>query len=140
MITSLPVHGSLSDPNAGAIGAVPYTLASYGDVVTYTPVQYYNGADAFQYVANDGGTPPNGGDSEVANVFVTVGGPQAVYAFPLDSDPGWSVEGEWPSASRRDRAGLRMAIRIRPRARPARMCTEWRSVVIIRRRLAVLIT
>ena len=95
VITSLPVHGSLSDPNAGAIGAVPYTLASYGDVVTYTPEQYYNGADAFQYVANDGGTPPNGGDSDVANVFVTVGGPQAVYVFPLDSDPGWSVEGEW---------------------------------------------
>ena len=82
VITSLPLHGSLSDPNAGAIDTVPYTLASYGALVTYSPEQYYNGADAFQYVANDGGTPPNGGDSDPANVFLEVGGPQAVHVFP----------------------------------------------------------
>jgi hypothetical protein len=28
-------------------------------------------------------------------VFKTLVGPHAVYSFPLDADPGWSVQGEW---------------------------------------------
>ena len=26
---------------------------------------------------------------------ITVGGPQQVYSFPLDTDPGWAVQGQW---------------------------------------------
>ncbi len=70
IITSLPANGSLSDPNAGAIGAVPYTLANGGNVVTYDPNAA--GPDSFTFKANDGGTPPFGGDSNTATVSIDV--------------------------------------------------------------------
>ncbi|MDP7030408.1 MAG: proprotein convertase P-domain-containing protein [Phycisphaerales bacterium] len=53
-LTSLPASGGLSDPNGGPIGSVPYTLASYGDVVTYTPDAGFMGGDAFTYRTYDG--------------------------------------------------------------------------------------
>ncbi len=71
IITSLPAHGSLADPNGGAIASAPYTLASHGDQVTYTADDYV-GSDGFQYKVNDGGTPPYGGDSNIANVLITL--------------------------------------------------------------------
>ncbi len=96
VITSLPQHGMLADPAAGAIGSVPYTLVGGGNVVQYTPSFYYAGTDSFQFVANDGGTPPQGGDSNTATITVSVvAAPQLVYSFPLDTNPGWTVEGAW---------------------------------------------
>ena len=75
IITSLPGHGSLNDPQAGAIAAVPYTLANGGNQVVYTPTPGYRPSDSFQYQAHDGGTPPTGGGSNLATVNLTIGGP-----------------------------------------------------------------
>ncbi len=72
IITSLPSHGSLSDPGAGGITAVPYTVASNGNQVIYTPTTGYSGTDNFTFKANDGGVPPYGGDSNQANVSVSI--------------------------------------------------------------------
>lgn len=95
VITALPSHGRLSDPGAGSITTVPYALAGYGDQVTYRPKPYYSGADSFTYRANDGGTAPDGGDSNTATVSVTIGGTQCAYNFPLDTNPGWTTQGQW---------------------------------------------
>ncbi len=96
-IVSLPEHGTLTDPGAGAITAVPHTLtdAGSGNMVNYDPDPWYAGPDSFQFHANDGGVPPEGGDSNTATVSVTVGGPQVVHSAPLDADPGWTTSGEW---------------------------------------------
>jgi hypothetical protein len=98
VIVSLPPHGSLADALAGPITTVPYSLVSHGDQVVYTPGPYYSGSDSFTYAANDGGVPPEGGDSNVAMVSISVlaGASQAVFRFNMDSDPGWSEDrGHW---------------------------------------------
>ena len=72
IITSLPTHGDLSDPNAGNILAVPYTLASGGNQVDYQVDAGYTGPDSFQFKATDGLAPPTGGESNTSTVYVTV--------------------------------------------------------------------
>ncbi len=72
IITALPYNGSLHDPNGGAITAAPYTLLSEGNVVDYIPDTNYYGSDSLDYKANDGGTFPQGGDSEEATVTISV--------------------------------------------------------------------
>ncbi|MBN2561463.1 MAG: ankyrin repeat domain-containing protein [Phycisphaerae bacterium] len=96
IVTSLPTHTLKDAGNDHVItaGELPYTLVANGNQVTYVPGTG-SGSYSFEYKANDGGTPPDGGDSNVSTVYITVGGPQAVYAFPLDSDPGWATQGEW---------------------------------------------
>lgn len=89
-ITALPPHGTLKDPNGSVIASVPYTLAASGNQVLYKGTLNYQGTDGFQYKANDGTF-----DSNVGTVTMTVGGPQPIYTFPLDADPGWSVQGQW---------------------------------------------
>jgi hypothetical protein len=91
-ITSLPGHGNLSDPCAGAITGAPYTLAGNGSEVVFTPEPEYLGLDSFQFKADDGGSPPSGGDSNVATVLMSIGG--AIYAASMDNEPGWSASGE----------------------------------------------
>ncbi len=97
IIDSLPTDGTLSDPAAGVIDTVPYTLVDGGNQVVYTPDWWYIGGDSFMFKANDGGEPPTGGDSNVATISIEVLLPEAepIYSFPLDSDPGWSIEGLW---------------------------------------------
>jgi uncharacterized repeat protein (TIGR02543 family) len=98
IITSLPTNGSLRDPGAGGIIAVPYTLAGNGNQVIYTPATDYTGPDNFIFKANDGGVPPDGGDSNLANVSVSVIPPgPAVFltegfesAFVSGAPPGWT--------------------------------------------------
>jgi len=90
IIVSLPPNGQLKDPNGGLIGAVPYTLLAGGNQVLYKGAFNYQGVDVFTYKANDGGL-----DSNTANASATVGGPQPVYSFPLDSDPGWARDPDW---------------------------------------------
>jgi hypothetical protein len=95
-IVALPAHGSLADPNGGAITSVPYALVSGGHAVIYTPATWYVGADSFQFLANDGGTPPDGGDSNIATMLLNVYGvPEVLYSFPLDTNPGWATTGAW---------------------------------------------
>ncbi|MBP7936182.1 MAG: hypothetical protein KA354_16190 [Phycisphaerae bacterium] len=88
-ITSLPAQGSLRDPLGGVIQTAPYHLAGNGQIVQYLPAIGYAGTDSFQFTVNDGE------DSAPATVSINVGGPEPVYVFPMDSDPGWNVEGLW---------------------------------------------
>ena len=96
-IYSLPEFGQLSDPvGAVSIVSVPFDLA--GDQVLITPYSGYAGADEFTYRADDGGTPPEGGESNLGRVDVdiTVGGHEVLHQFLTDdSDPGWSTTGGW---------------------------------------------
>ncbi|MHC5114382.1 MAG: S8 family serine peptidase [Planctomycetota bacterium] len=75
-VISLPTAGgTLSDPgNAHVItvGDLPYELINGGNQVTYTPSLGFWGDDDFQYVADDGGVPPDGGDSDPATISVSV--------------------------------------------------------------------
>jgi hypothetical protein len=97
IIGSLPGHGTLSDPGADVIDSVPYTLVDAGNQVVYTPDSWYLGSDSFTFKANDGGEPPEGGDSNIATISIEVVPPdlELIYGFPLDSDPGWATEGQW---------------------------------------------
>jgi hypothetical protein len=97
IITALPASGTLRDPGAGAISSVPYTLTGAGNQVEYTPTPWLFGADSFQFKASDGGTPPEGGDSNIATISITVNppGPQPIHSEALSSDPGWTTEGQW---------------------------------------------
>jgi len=95
VITTLPVHGTLLDPHCGVITGVPHALADDGDWLTYDPDPYYQGPDGFRFVARDGGAPPEGGESQVAVIALTVGLPSLVYFEPLDEDSGWSKDCEW---------------------------------------------
>jgi len=71
-ITTRSGHGALSDPAGGKITIVPHTLANNGNTVNYRPCTYYSGSDSFGFVGNDGGTPPQGGDSDPATVTIDV--------------------------------------------------------------------
>jgi hypothetical protein len=72
VLVTLPLHGTLVDPNAGAVLGVPYTLASGGRIVQYLPDVNYYGQDSFKFLADDGGVPPEGGESNVATVQILV--------------------------------------------------------------------
>ena len=90
IVTSLPAHGQLVDPNAGPIVSVPHTVANNGNILQYNPATNYQGPDSFNYKANDGAL-----DSNTATVKLTIGTPVPIYNFPLDVDPGWIAEGQW---------------------------------------------
>lgn len=72
IVTSLPGHGTLSEPNVGPIDRVPYVMAADADLVCYRPCPYFGGADGFTFKANDGGAAPSGGDSTIATVTLNV--------------------------------------------------------------------
>jgi hypothetical protein len=95
IITSLPSHGLLSDPAVGVIRNVPYTIAGNGNRVVYTPCVVYAGSDSFKFKANDGGTPPNGGDSNIATITINVQppAPTVIYqtGFSTGLPSGWSI-------------------------------------------------
>ncbi|MBU0617537.1 MAG: hypothetical protein KKI02_07455, partial [Planctomycetes bacterium] len=97
IIEALPSHGTLSDPGAGEIESVPYLVGDEGNQVVYEPDDWYLGSDSFLFKANDGGTPPEGGDSNLAVIAIEVipPDPELAVSFPLDSDPGWSTQGQW---------------------------------------------
>ncbi len=95
-IVVLPLHGSLSDPAGGKITTVPHTLANYGNTANYWPCTYYSGPDTFYFAANDGGTPPEAGDSDpaavtidVENTVVTTFAPQTHSAAPWPFGTSW---------------------------------------------------
>lgn len=94
LITKLPNHGSLIDPCAANINSAPYTLANFGNEVIYTPKPGCLLPVNFNFKANDGGTEPNGGDSNEA--AVTVAFEAVLYSANMDTDPGWTPDGsEW---------------------------------------------
>ncbi|MBN1342790.1 MAG: hypothetical protein JXQ73_08940 [Phycisphaerae bacterium] len=68
IIASLPAHGTLSDPGAGAITEAGYVLVDGGDTVVYTPSPGYTGTDSFTFKADDDSC----GESNEATVMVLV--------------------------------------------------------------------
>ncbi|MGD8451156.1 MAG: S8 family serine peptidase [Phycisphaerae bacterium] len=75
-VVSLPAAGNtLTDAGNGHVilaGELPYTLVNNGNELLYTPAGAYYGNDTLTFVANDGGTPPDGGDSDLGTVNVVV--------------------------------------------------------------------
>ncbi|MFH1746802.1 MAG: hypothetical protein ABIG44_07125, partial [Planctomycetota bacterium] len=75
-IIALPATGhTLTDAGNSHVitaGELPYTLINNGNQVIYTPIGGFYGDDSFQFVANDGGTPPDGGDSDIATISLLV--------------------------------------------------------------------
>lgn len=92
VITSLPNHGTLTDPAAGVITAVPYGLPDGGDEVIYTSGLNCAASANFTYKANDGGTAPDGGDSNEALVRITVSSLRVLYEADMDTDPNWTFD------------------------------------------------
>jgi len=85
-VTSLPTHGTISDPcSSVVIDSVPYILANNANVVRYTSCPYFGGEDAIGFYADDGGEAPDGGVSNTATVSVDVN--NRVYSeIEVDSD------------------------------------------------------
>jgi len=75
-ITALPATGhTLTDVGASYVitaGDLPYTLVDNGNEVLYSPTGGFYGNDTFEFVASDGGTPPDGGDSETGTMTILV--------------------------------------------------------------------
>lgn len=71
IITSLPSHGELSDPNNGVIDSVPYILSNNASEVVYTPKNGCQLGVDFTFIADDGGVAPYGGESNEATVVVS---------------------------------------------------------------------
>lgn len=94
IILSLPGNGTLSDPLAGAIGSVPYTLAANGKQVLYTPFAFYTGLDSFTFKANDGGTSPDGGDStSIATVTLSISSEPVINTYLYENFEASFVSG-----------------------------------------------
>ncbi len=92
IITALPSHGDLSDPGSGAITAVPYILASNGNVVDYTPEEDYYGSDSLKFKLNDGGVAPDGGDSDEATISIgVIANPPTTQNVSVDLDMNGSA-------------------------------------------------
>lgn len=72
IIKTLPAHGALTVPGGSNITTVPFSLPAGVNQVAYTPATNYSGADSFGFAATDGGTPPNGGESNTATISITV--------------------------------------------------------------------
>jgi hypothetical protein len=96
-ITSLPTYGTLSDAfNGTPITSVPHTLPSGRLLVTYDADGYFVGDETFTFEADDGGVAPDGGVSNTATVTVACeAGAYCKFAFPLDTDPAWTCDGQW---------------------------------------------
>lgn len=80
-ITSLPTQELRDKGDDSLISSVPYTLL--GNEVTYTPGAGFSGSDSFGFSVSDGGTPPDGGDSDPATVSLFV---EPVLALPFYDD------------------------------------------------------
>ncbi|MFC1739688.1 C10 family peptidase [Planctomycetota bacterium] len=97
IITSLPDHGELSDHGAGVISDadLPYTLVGNGNQVDYSSCGYYVGPDSFGFKANDGGTAPDGGDSNIATITIDVqlAASTVIYETNFDGGlpSGWTI-------------------------------------------------
>jgi subtilisin-like proprotein convertase family protein len=88
-ILSLPSIGALWDASTETgILSVPYQISSGNQVIIRTPYGA-TGDTSFTFRANDGL------DSNVASVTISVANAGTVASFPMDSNPGWTTEGQW---------------------------------------------
>ncbi|MFA5554190.1 MAG: S8 family serine peptidase [Phycisphaerae bacterium] len=94
IILSLPQYGDLEDPLGGLITEVPYTLLDGQNEVIYTALKCYAGPDDFEFIADDGGIAPEGGESNIALVSIIVGN-EPVVIFETDFEDGlpqgWTI-------------------------------------------------
>jgi YVTN family beta-propeller protein len=72
IISDLPSHGILEDPGAGQITEPNTPLVLNGNQVIYTPDFGYVGSDEFSFQADDEGTSPLGGISNIAIVSLAI--------------------------------------------------------------------
>ncbi|HED53457.1 MAG TPA: hypothetical protein ENJ00_04570 [Phycisphaerales bacterium] len=86
IVDSLPANGQLFHSGGSQITSAPATLT--GDTLTYRPNENFAGLDSFTYHTDDGQSSP------IATVTLGVGR-TVLASFPMDSDPGWSREGQW---------------------------------------------
>jgi len=93
-ILSLPRHGRLMDPAAGAIAAVPYAMADFGNTVDYRSCSSFAGRDSFEFKAGDGGAAPQAGDSQPATITIDVN--NVAYVTIATSDSSIAA---WPMQS-----------------------------------------
>ncbi len=92
-ILALPAVGELIDADAGVAiepTDLPYTTLNGSAKVEYHPPLGFTGTATFDYQVSDGAN-----ESNVATVTVNVAAPEFAYNFPLEVDPGWSVDGDW---------------------------------------------
>ena len=92
-IASLPGHGTLEHPGGAAIDQAP-TPVNLGHQVVYRPHLEFSGSDSFTFYADDGGTSPSGGASNIATVTITVTAtpPASPMAYwPFDEGEGKTV-------------------------------------------------
>lgn len=92
VVESLPQHGIVQDAEAASlISTAPYELINHGRSLRYRAANGYRGSDQFTYRVYDTQT----GTSEIATVSINIGGPQLLQSFPLDTNPGWTMTGQW---------------------------------------------
>ena len=92
-ILSLPSHGILTDIHSVAITEVPHTLANNENQVIYTPRLNCRLSATFDFIVNDGGIEPEGGDSNMASVTVNM--VDLIHFTDMDIDPGWTFTGKY---------------------------------------------
>ena len=95
IITALPNHGFIADSaDPGTpIVSVPYMLT--GNDVLYTPRPGCDAPASFTYIASDGGTAPDGGDSNQAVGSIDFETSSVLYAADMTDNPGWTLDGLW---------------------------------------------
>ncbi len=82
-VTALPLQQLRDAGNDQVIDSVPYVMSGSGTTVTYEPSGGFSGVDGFQYIASDGGIPPEGGDSNTATVSIDI---EPVIELPFFDD------------------------------------------------------
>lgn len=93
IILSLPTVGELRDDGTGTAiepADLPHTLVAGGNSLHYFPPDGYVGQETFEFKVSDGVN-----ESNTAVVTMVIGEPQIVYEFLMDTDPGWSTQGQW---------------------------------------------
>lgn len=99
IIDSLPMMPLRHVATGKMLGAadLPYVIEPGTDVTfSYEPSTFWEGEDGFQWHADDGGLPPEGGASDSAMVVIDVtDGPDVIHEFTMDSDPNWTMLGDW---------------------------------------------
>ncbi|TVQ62963.1 MAG: hypothetical protein EA378_03885 [Phycisphaerales bacterium] len=97
VVTSLPGSGILWDGN-DSITSVPHAMTEGSSALLYRPAVDDSGSYSFTFYATE-----DGNDSGEATQTISIGSSGVVFEENMDSNPGWTTEGEWawgqPTAS-----------------------------------------
>lgn len=77
VVTSLPATAlrDAADSHVILPGDLPYTLIGGGDALNFTAPPLTVSLESFQYHVNDGGTPPEGGQSSLGTLWIDIVAP-----------------------------------------------------------------